>query len=98
PLMAQSGHHDRGDPCPLLGVKRTLVSHSAMSAFDPKRTLPPAGGYPCFAVRFGGVSGGRERHGCPDSSPTPLLGAGEFVASTLAMATATYPGKPSPSQ
>jgi hypothetical protein len=26
------------DPCPLLGVKRTLVSHSAMSAIDPKRT------------------------------------------------------------
>src|SRR5262249_38527290 len=23
PLMAQSGHHDRANPCPLLGVKRT---------------------------------------------------------------------------
>jgi hypothetical protein len=26
--------------CPLLGVKRTLVAPSPMSAFDPKRTLP----------------------------------------------------------
>src|SRR5262249_6810896 len=40
PLLAQSGHPDTLDPCPLLGVKRTLILHSAMSAFDPKRTLP----------------------------------------------------------
>jgi len=25
--------------CPLLGVKRTLIGHGLMSAFDPKRTL-----------------------------------------------------------
>jgi hypothetical protein len=25
--------------CPLSGVKRTLIGHAAMSAFDPKRTL-----------------------------------------------------------
>src|SRR5215472_3751593 len=24
PLLAQIGRHDRGDPCPLLGVKRTF--------------------------------------------------------------------------
>ena len=32
-LMAQSGHHDRADPCPLLGVKRT-------SALDAKADVP----------------------------------------------------------
>jgi len=37
-LLAQSGHAGRDNECPLLGVKRTSVSHSAMSAFDPKRT------------------------------------------------------------
>src|SRR6516165_6847417 len=38
PLLAQSGHHDRAKPCPLLGVKRTLHRALRMSAFDPKRT------------------------------------------------------------
>ena len=38
PLLAQSGHLDTLNQCLLLGVKRTLVLHSAMSAFDPKRT------------------------------------------------------------
>ena len=37
-LLAQSGHHDRVEPCPLLGVKRTSRFHVVMSAFDPKRT------------------------------------------------------------
>jgi hypothetical protein len=31
--------HNCMGQCPLLGVKRTLVSHSATSDFDPKRTL-----------------------------------------------------------
>ena len=39
PLMAQSGHHDRAERCPLSGVKRTLQTRPVMSAFDPKRTL-----------------------------------------------------------
>jgi hypothetical protein len=29
-LMAQSGHHNRADPCPLLGVKRTSCGPPAM--------------------------------------------------------------------
>src|SRR6516164_11431601 len=33
-----SGHHERADPSPLLGVKRTSLGHPLMSAFDPKRT------------------------------------------------------------
>jgi hypothetical protein len=37
--MAQSGHHDRAEPCPLLGVERTLQQLGEMSGFDPKRTL-----------------------------------------------------------
>ena len=36
---AQSGHHSPTDPCPLLGVKRTLPGPQAMSANDPKRTF-----------------------------------------------------------
>src|SRR6476620_9188998 len=31
------------DLCPLLGVKRTCLFASQMSAFDPKRTCPPFG-------------------------------------------------------
>src|SRR6516225_7353738 len=38
--MALSGHYDRAEPCPLLGVKRTSLRRAAMSAFDPKRTSP----------------------------------------------------------
>ena len=44
PLLAQIGHPHRIRQCLLLGVKRTLVSRSAMSAFDPKRTLTNWGG------------------------------------------------------
>jgi hypothetical protein len=39
PLLAQSGHHDRAEPCLLLGVKRTSVGRASMSADDPKQTL-----------------------------------------------------------
>jgi hypothetical protein len=38
PLLAQSGHADTLNRCPLLGVKRTWLEPAAMSAFDPKRT------------------------------------------------------------
>src|SRR5262249_52052675 len=37
--MAQSRHHDRAEPCPLSGVKRTLRGHAPMSAYDPSRTF-----------------------------------------------------------
>jgi hypothetical protein len=40
PVMAQSGHADRVQRCPLMGVKRTSKFKSVTSAFDPKRTLP----------------------------------------------------------
>jgi len=33
-LLAQGGHHDGAEPCPLLGVKRTSPGHLSMSAFD----------------------------------------------------------------
>ena len=39
PLLAQRGHANDPQRCPLLGVKRTSVATSPMSAFDPKRTL-----------------------------------------------------------
>jgi hypothetical protein len=39
PLLAQSGHGDGAEECPLLGVKQTWRFQSAMSAFDPKRTF-----------------------------------------------------------
>src|SRR5215472_16082045 len=38
PLMAQSGHYDPADLCPLSGVKRTLPKRPLMSASDPKRS------------------------------------------------------------
>jgi len=34
-LLAQSRHRDRGEGCPLAGVKRTLQFQSGMSAVDP---------------------------------------------------------------
>jgi hypothetical protein len=37
--MAQSGHPNSLNRCPLLGVKRTSTGTNPMSAFDPKRTL-----------------------------------------------------------
>jgi hypothetical protein len=39
PLLAQSGHSDTLNQCPLLGAKRTFSRSLAMSAFDPKRTF-----------------------------------------------------------
>ena len=36
-LLAQSGHANRSQQCPLSGVKRTLLRLAPMSAFDPKR-------------------------------------------------------------
>jgi hypothetical protein len=50
--MAQSGHRDRTEGCPLLGVKRTSQFDRAMSAFDPKRTLLR---YRVDTVRWGTV-------------------------------------------
>ena len=38
PLLALSGHGLVHCKCPLLGVKRTLLLHRSMSAYDPKRT------------------------------------------------------------
>jgi hypothetical protein len=39
PLLAQSGHFTTEIQCPFLGVKRTLLGDTLMSAFDPKRTF-----------------------------------------------------------
>jgi hypothetical protein len=59
--------------CPLLGVKRTSNGRASMSAFDLKRTLPTHRRspdnwqrttgcfHPCFAIRLGGVPGGKAR-------------------------------------
>ena len=41
PLLAQSGHPDVLNRCPLLRVKRTLLGRAPMSAYDPKRTFDP---------------------------------------------------------
>ena len=35
PLLAQSGHDNRVQECPLSGVKRTSARISGMSAYDP---------------------------------------------------------------
>src|SRR5215472_13211325 len=51
-LLAQSGHHDRAKPCPLLGAKRTSIGRAPMSTFDPKRTwasgVKQTSTFPCF--------------------------------------------------
>jgi hypothetical protein len=54
--------------------------------------------HPCLVTRLGGVSGGKETQGWRDSSHTAMVGAGKFGSAKLPIATATYPGKPSPSQ
>jgi hypothetical protein len=79
-----------------------------MSAFGGKADITSAqqnirnrttgGFHPCFAMRLGGVSGGKDTQGWRDSSHTPMVGARKFGSAKLPMATATYPGKPSPSQ
>jgi hypothetical protein len=38
PLLAQSGHRDGAEECPLLGERRTSRGMAPMSAFDPKQT------------------------------------------------------------
>jgi len=52
----------------------------------------------CFATRLGGVSRGKETQGWRDSSHTAMVGGGNSGSANAPMATATYPGKPSPSQ
>jgi hypothetical protein len=37
-LLAQNGHSDHAQRCPLLGVKRPSRFQSVMSAFDPNQT------------------------------------------------------------
>jgi hypothetical protein len=41
-LVAQSGHCHRAERRPLLGVKRTLLGHCGMSAYDPNRPIREA--------------------------------------------------------
>jgi hypothetical protein len=38
-LLAQSGHHNRRNRCPLSGVKRTLRFNDVTSANDPKSDI-----------------------------------------------------------
>ena len=56
--------------CRLLGVKRTLIGHAAMSAFDPKRTSPDWQ-LRCAASRHCGLS--------RNSPCVPLINAKEFL-------------------
>ena len=91
--------------CPLLGQsgQSWILARDGLSAFDPKwtreRHLAERLFYhPCLAARLGGVSGGKETQGWRDSSHTAMVGAGKFGSAKLPMATAMYPGKPSPSQ
>jgi len=55
PSLSQSGHHDRAEPCPLSGVKRTSLGLSEMSAYDSKRTSLIAA--PCSQVLNSGGEG-----------------------------------------
>src|SRR5262249_30246313 len=71
PFLAQSGHPNGLNQCPLLGVKRTLIRGAPMSAFDPKRTsaaLPACAAAPAAWLRsllIGRAAGARherQRH------------------------------------
>jgi hypothetical protein len=54
--------------------------------------------HPCFAMRLGGVSGGKETQWWRDCSHTAMVGAGKFGSAKLPMAIVTYPGRLSFSQ
>src|ERR1700745_1137188 len=54
PLLAQSGHRNSLRPCPLLGVKRTWISTTPRSAFDPKRTFQLFSRHPPRCISVGG--------------------------------------------
>src|SRR6185437_11340220 len=77
-----------------VGVGPGVITHRHFSLFYRSSH----GHYPCFAARFGGVSGGNETHGWRVSSHTTMVAAGKFGSAKLPMATVTCPGKPSFSQ
>jgi hypothetical protein len=84
-------------PCERSGSRahdRRLVREANRHLEEDRRRLF----HPCFATRLGGVSGGKESQAWHDSSHTAMVGAGKFGSAKLPMATATYPGKPSPCQ
>ena len=51
-----SGHANRADECPFLGVKRTSLNPSPMSANDPKRTLAGAQLFRSSATAIAGAA------------------------------------------
>jgi hypothetical protein len=86
----------------LTQLRHSQASHveygwAQIDANDPDQKSR-CGFQPCFATRFAGVSGGNATQGWRDSSHTAMVGAGNFGSAKLPMATATYPGKPLPSQ
>ena len=86
----------------LTQLRHSQASHveygwAQIDANDPDQKSR-CGFQPCFAARFAGVSGGNATQGWRDSSHTAMVGAGNFGSAKLPMATATYPGKPLPSQ
>jgi len=66
PLLAQSGHPDALNQCPLLGVKRTSSGLDPMSAYDPKRTLSALWRGNYFAARLFSRGTGDSGTGCGD--------------------------------
>src|SRR5262245_53694368 len=83
-----------GEADSILSLRFSGASAKQIDLAEDRRRLF----HPCFATRLGGVSGGKESQGWRDSSHTAMVGAGKFGSAKLPMATATYPGKPSPSQ
>src|SRR5262249_11544046 len=73
-------------------------NHETHTARDLYRCDTHAAGTRTVSEACPGVSGGKESQGWRDSSHTAMVGAGKFGSAKLPMATATYPGKPSPSQ
>ena len=84
--------------CPTCGSSVYWESESFPGYFVVARVVAHEPYHPCFAMRLGGVSDGRDTQGWRDCSHTAMFGAGKFGSAKLPMATTKYPGKLSLSQ
>jgi hypothetical protein len=104
-MLLPFGHvsNDAGEIDSVAVDNRLAHTRSGLVTFDLHRHSFPGWQkacrlfyHACFATRLGGVSG--ETQGWRDSSHTAMVGGGKFGSAKAPIATATYPGKPSPSQ
>src|SRR4029079_648991 len=83
------------------GTRQILFEESTgglTSTMNTGSVRPSVAYQACFGARLGGISGGKDTQVWRASSHTAIVGGGKFGSAKVPMATATYPGKPSPSQ